>query len=140
LTRHGQHFPQLQIACSLPDNLPPIMGHRSKFEQVLVNLITNARDAGVSTIEIFGELQPGEGRPLLRIAVSDDGPGIPADVLPRLFKSFVTTKPSGKGTGLGLRICRRLIEEMGGTIAAANRPGHGAEFVIVLPAVPGDQR
>lgn len=139
-TRHGQHLPHLQVACSLAGDLPPIMGHRSKFEQVVVNLITNARDAGVSTIEISGELQPGEGRPLLRIAVSDDGPGIPADVLPRLFKSFVTTKPRGKGTGLGLRICRRLIEEMGGTIAAGNRPGHGAEFIIVLPAVPGDQR
>jgi signal transduction histidine kinase len=69
----------------------------------------------------------------VRIVVADTGPGIPAHVLPHLFTSFVTTKPRGKGTGLGLRICRRIIEEMRGNIRAVNRPQGGARFEITLP-------
>jgi len=134
LTRHGRHQSQFKIVCALPDDLPSVVGHRSKFEQVLVNLIVNACDAGASTVEISAELESRDGRSWLRITVTDNGPGIPVDVLPRLFKSCVTTKPSGKGTGLGLRICRRQIEKMGGTIAASNRAGRGAEFLIVFPA------
>jgi two-component system C4-dicarboxylate transport sensor histidine kinase DctB len=75
-----------------------------------------------------------DGRPFLRIAVQDGGHGIAPDVLPHLFVSFVTAKPRGTGTGLGLRICRRIIEEMGGSIAAANRAEGGACFEILLPA------
>lgn len=70
------------------------------------------------------------------IAVEDDGPGIANHVLPRLFNSFVTTKPRGQGTGLGLRICRRIVEEINGTITAANRSLGGARFEIQLPAGP----
>ena len=75
-----------------------------------------------------------DGRPFLRIAVQDSGHGIAPDLLPQLFVSFVTTKPRGTGTGLGLRICRRIIEEMGGSISAANRAAGGACFEILLPA------
>ena len=71
---------------------------------------------------------------VVRIAVEDSGPGIAAEILPQLFHSFVTTKPRGKGTGLGLRICRRILEEMGGRISAANRDEGGARFEILLPA------
>ena len=66
--------------------------------------------------------------------MQDSGHGIAPDLLPQLFVSFVTTKPRGTGTGLGLRICRRIIEEMGGSIAAANRAEGGACFEILLPA------
>jgi signal transduction histidine kinase len=65
--------------------------------------------------------------------VLDNGPGIPEQVLGRLFDRMVTTKPKGAGTGLGLRICRRIVEEMQGTISAANRPEGGACFEILLP-------
>ena len=70
----------------------------------------------------------------MRVAVEDSGPGIPAEILPQLFHTFVTTKPRGKGTGLGLRICRRILEEMGGRISAGNRDCGGARFEILLPA------
>jgi C4-dicarboxylate-specific signal transduction histidine kinase len=75
-----------------------------------------------------------DSRPFVRIAVEDSGPGIAPTVLPHLFVDFVTTKPRGKGTGLGLRICRRIVEEMGGSITAANRAEGGARFEILLPA------
>jgi signal transduction histidine kinase len=86
-------------------------------------------------VEVSAGLVIENGRHFVRLTVADDGPGIPVDVLPRLFNSFVTTKSSGKGTGMGLRICRRIVEEMDGRLAAANRPQGGAEFEILLPAL-----
>ena len=70
----------------------------------------------------------------MQIAVEDSGPGISATILPQLFEAFVTTKPRGTGTGLGLRICRRIVEEMNGTNTAANLAEGGARFEVVLPA------
>jgi C4-dicarboxylate-specific signal transduction histidine kinase len=65
--------------------------------------------------------------------VSDNGPGIPADLLGQIFEPFVTTKDPGKGTGLGLAVSARLIEGMGGVIRANNNDGGGALFSVVLP-------
>jgi len=78
-----------------------------------------------------------DDRSFVRIVIEDSGPGIAVDVLPRLFDTFVTTKARGKGTGLGLRICRRIVEEMGGSISATNRTEGGARFEILLPAATG---
>ncbi|MPZ35376.1 MAG: hypothetical protein GEV13_31115 [Rhodospirillales bacterium] len=117
----------------MPDAMPRVRGHIGRLEQVLVNLINNARDAGASAIQIDGERAPDAAPPVVRLRVLDNGPGIPADVLPRLFVSFITTKPQGKGTGLGLRICRRIVEEMGGKISASNRPEDGACVEVMLP-------
>jgi signal transduction histidine kinase len=69
----------------------------------------------------------------MRIAVSDTGRGIPADLLPRVFEPWVTTKPAGRGTGLGLSITRDAIARLGGTIAADSVPGHRTTFTIELP-------
>jgi signal transduction histidine kinase len=74
-----------------------------------------------------------EGRPLVHIAVEDSGSGIAPDVLSRLFVAFITTKARGKGTGLGLRICRRIVKEMDGEISAGDRAEGGACFEILLP-------
>ncbi len=134
LTSHGVRQARGALTASVSDELPAVLGHVSKLEQVLVNLINNARDAGAPTIDVIAMPLDREGRHFVRIAVEDSGPGIAQDILPRLFLSFVTTKPRGTGTGLGLRICRRIVEEMGGTISAGNRPQGGASFEIVLPA------
>ena len=101
---------------------------------MLVNLINNARDVGGGTISIVTDAVQKDGRRFVRIAVEDSGAGISAEILPSLFVAFVTTKPSGKGTGLGLRICRRILEEMGGRISAANRAEGGARFEVLLPS------
>jgi signal transduction histidine kinase len=70
----------------------------------------------------------------LAISVSDDGPGIPPDDLPRLFEPYFTTKQAG--TGLGLAIAERIVEEHGGRIDVASRPGRGATFTLWLPPMP----
>jgi C4-dicarboxylate-specific signal transduction histidine kinase len=120
--------------------VPALVGHVGKLEQVLVNLINNACDAGSQAVGVSAAALHRDGRRFVRLTVEDDGPGISAEVLPRLFESFVTTKLRGKGTGLGLRICRRIVEEMGGSISAANRTGQrGACFEILLPAAPAGE-
>lgn len=133
MTAAGTRQARIKISMSLEEKVPSLSGHVGKLEQVLINLINNARDAGCHAIEVSAVARVDDGRPMVSIVVADDGPGIPKHVLPRLFNSFVTTKPSGKGTGLGLRICRRIVEEMGGSISAANRREGGARFEILLP-------
>ncbi len=127
---------RMTVHLSLDAELSAVRGDAGKLEQVLINLINNARDAGARTAQLSARVEESEGRRMVRITLADDGPGIPAEILPRLFNSFVTTKSSGRGTGLGLRICRRLVEEMGGSISAANRSAGGAQFDLLLPAVP----
>lgn len=133
LVRHGLAGPGTKVAVSLADDLPMMHGHASRLEQVLVNLLNNARDAGARKIDVVASAAPSETSPNIVILVEDDGPGIPVEILPLLFNRFITTKPRGAGTGLGLRICRRIVEDMGGSITAANRQQGGARFEIVLP-------
>ena len=132
---------ELDLACD--HDLPPVLGHVGRFEQVMINLINNARDALLEAdgpeerrIDIAARTILTATGTAARITVEDTGPGIPAQVLPRLFEMFVTTKSRAKGTGLGLAVCRRIVEEMGGTIAATNRPGGGACFTVLLPQAP----
>src|SRR6185295_872098 len=70
------------------------------------------------------------------VEVQDNGPGIPAEVMPRIFESFFTTKPPGLGTGLGLSISREIVRSAGGEIEAVSAPGKGALFRVRLPAAP----
>ena len=133
LTAYGMRQAGIAGSARLAEGLPAVTGDIGRLEQVLVNLLNNARDAGGRTVEVLAHAAERDGRPFLRIAVQDSGHGIAPDLLPQLFVSFVTTKP--RGTGLGLRICRRIIEEMGGSISAANRAEGGACFEILLPAV-----
>ncbi len=134
LTGHGVREAGMTLQEGLDPRLPTVLGDAGHLAQVLVNLINNARDAGGAAISIATGTVQVNGRTFVRIAVEDSGHGIPSEILPRLFTSFVTTKPSGKGTGLGLRICHRIVEEMGGRISAANRVEGGARFEIILPS------
>jgi signal transduction histidine kinase len=70
---------------------------------------------------------------VIRVVIADNGGGVPADVVENLFEPFVTTKPTGEGTGLGLAMSRDIIEDHKGTLSLANREGEGATFVIELP-------
>jgi signal transduction histidine kinase len=118
--------PQLPAAAVMVDGDP------AQIHQVFVNLLLNGMDAagrgGVLHVVVSEPDTPGGG---CRIAFRDSGRGIPEEALPQLFEPFVTTKE--RGMGLGLAISRRIVEEHGGTIAAANCPDGGAEFVVTLP-------
>lgn len=111
-----------------PDPLPLLADPR-QLRQVVVNLILNALDAmpGGGTLEVAAA-PTGDGAEL---TVTDTGTGIPADILPRLFEPFATGKETG--LGLGLVVSKRIVEDHGGTISGANRPGGGARFVVRLP-------
>ncbi len=102
------------------------------LSQVLVNLVINAAQATEwqGRVVVAAEVRDGQGV----IVVEDDGPGIPPEVLPRLFSPFYTTKPAGQGSGLGLAVSRHLLSQFEGRLVAANRPvGTGARFTITLP-------
>jgi signal transduction histidine kinase len=126
-----------QVKVDLPPGLPPVFATPRRLVQVLINLLVNAGDAieeaGVvpGTILVRGEVR-GQHVVLL---IEDNGPGFPPEVLPRLFESFFTTKGPEKGTGLGLVICRELLEQCGATLAAENREEGGARLRIQWPAL-----
>ncbi|MEM9044383.1 MAG: ATP-binding protein [Pseudomonadota bacterium] len=129
----------------------PVMADRHQLEQVLMNLVVNARDAmpkgGTVLLEtdnlvlqretIINDVAVPAGD-YVEIEVSDEGTGIPADVLDRIFEPFFTTKAQGQGTGLGLSTVYGIIKQSGGFIFAQNRVDHGACFRILLPAVSSE--
>lgn len=119
--------------------------------QVLMNLVVNARDAmphgGKITISIENRVWtdatmathsgPGPGRYVM-LSVSDTGCGMTEEVKARLFEAFFTTKAEGKGTGLGLATCRKIIQQSGAAICVESEPGKGATFRIYFPQVEGN--
>jgi PAS domain S-box-containing protein len=117
---------------------PSPIGRAGRLRQVLLNLIVNAAhaipegDPAHHVVSVTARADGGR----VAIDVSDTGPGVPEELRARIFEPFFTTKPVGKGTGLGLWVCRRAVEELGGEIAVRNRPGGGAVFRVSLPAVP----
>ena len=115
--------------------LPRLECQVSQLNQVFLNLIMNAaqaiEEAGVVTVSTATH-----GR-FIRITVEDTGSGIPADVLPRIFEPYFTTKPQGIGTGLGLAIARDIVAEHGGTLTVNSQVGSGTTFQIELPIPTG---
>ncbi len=107
----------------------PVRGAR--IEQILLNLITNAADAGGSGVTLTVTVRRTGER--FEVEVADDGPGIAADVIETIFEPFFTTKPEGVGTGLGLAISRRLARAMGGDLTARNIEPRGAVFTLTVP-------
>lgn len=122
----------LEIACDIAAGLPPVASNPMLLDQVLQNLLKNARDAMNGSGAVFLALQAAAGGVLLEVC--DEGPGLPAGVIDRVFDPFFTTKAPGRGTGLGLSICYGILSELGGRIECGNRPQGGACFRLFLPA------
>jgi signal transduction histidine kinase len=116
---------------------PPVKGSPNKLGQVMTNLLVNAMqalpDRSRSENRIVVSLAPDEAEGWVRLAVEDNGEGIPDEVRERIFDPFFTTKAQG-GTGLGLAISKRIVEEAGGRIEVSSRPGKGTTFTVHLPA------
>jgi two-component system cell cycle sensor histidine kinase/response regulator CckA len=126
----------------------PVVADAGHIEQVLLNLLVNARDAmprgGTVVIEIDNveNTAPAEGfrgGAAVRIRVSDTGAGIPASILPRIFQPFFTTKESGKGTGLGLATCYGIVRQAHGAISVESTVGVGTTFTILIPKAADDE-
>jgi two-component system sensor histidine kinase HydH len=114
-----------------PDGPVTVSADAGQVRGLLVNLLLNACDAMPRGGRVSVEVGASGGD--ARLTVCDTGPGIAADVLPKLFTPFVSTKPTG--TGLGLSVCRRVARDHGGDITADNRPEGGACFTVTLPGV-----
>ena len=119
---------------SYDPSLPPLLADHDKLTQVILNLLKNALEATPpgGTITVGTRVQPTrEKAEQVEVFISDTGSGIPAEDHDRIFDLFFTTKP--RGTGLGLPICRRIVEDHGGSIAAESQPGQGTTFILRLP-------
>lgn len=118
------------VTLDLEPELPCVLAIGSELNQVWLNLIDNALDAVAKEGRVNISARLELDRVVVRVV--DDGPGIPADVVPRVFDPFFTTKPPGQGTGLGLEITRRLLRQAHGDIDVQSRPGM-TEFRVSLP-------
>jgi signal transduction histidine kinase len=144
LLKHRTARLKHSLELDLNRDISKILADAGSLRQLLMNLLLNAiyftpeggsisirTEAGESSQEeLFGS-SPGS----IRLSVSDTGAGIPGEVVDKIFDPFFTTKPVGEGTGLGLTICHRIVEEHGGTIDVRSEPGRGATFIITLPAI-----
>jgi len=130
---HVAHLTRIKFLFDLADDLPPVMTDPAGIRQVLNNLIINASDAlgdKGGELKLSTRIDYAKDN-ILVLELQDNGPGFPAELLDRIFEPYVTTKSSG--SGLGLPISRRIIEENGGTMRATNLPEGGAVVIIHLP-------
>ncbi|XXT19003.1 HAMP domain-containing sensor histidine kinase [Sorangium sp. So ce429] len=130
-------FRGVELARNVAPDVPPVPLSHGRLVQVLLNLLLNAADAvprarGGARVALRASRGADGGA---RIEVEDNGPGIAEAVRETLFEPFITTKQVGEGTGLGLAVCRGLVEAAGGSIGVEQAEGGGARFVVLLPAV-----
>ena len=134
--RRNASLLETSLELDLDQELPPLLGDKIQLQQVFMNLLLNAFDAvrevvpALRRIAISTRQEPG----CQRVEVRDSGPGIPQASLGQVFDPFFTTRP--QGLGLGLPICRALLEAHGGTIQVDTPAGGGARFTVLLPDRP----
>jgi two-component system, cell cycle sensor histidine kinase and response regulator CckA len=139
----------ITMSINLDQDVPPVLADAGKIEQVLVNLVVNARDAMPNGGEVAISIEPAilepgarvspsvSGGAYVAISVVDTGEGISADDLPYIFEPFFTTKEDGVGTGLGLSTVYGIVAQSGGGIEVAAPPSGGTRMTIYLPAAAG---
>ena len=130
--RSKARLKSVEIDLRLPDQLPTVEGYGGELNQVWANLVDNAIDA---TPGGHVRVEAAAAPDAVVVRVTDDGPGIPAEVASRVFDPFFTTKEIGQGTGLGLEIARRIVQRHRGAIDMTTGPG-GTEFCVSLPMSP----
>src|SRR5204863_5831295 len=139
------HVPRgdVRVDVVLPEHLAPIQGDPHQLRQLFTNLFTNAFEAmtGKGVVRLAAQQLPAEEEPtvgsethavpMILVEVADNGPGVPPDVMDRIFSPFFTTKP--QGSGLGLAIVRKIVDAHDGRIDVGERPGGGTVFRVTLP-------
>jgi two-component system cell cycle sensor histidine kinase/response regulator CckA len=139
----------IHFAISPPERLWPIQADATQFNQVLINLCINARDAmprggrievvsqNVNVDAALANANPGtRPGPFVRISVVDSGSGIAPSIIDKIFDPFFTTKPAGKGTGLGLSMVAGILKSHGGFVQVESELGRGSKFHLFFPAFP----
>ncbi len=139
-TLAGRLLPEnIEFVVDAEDGLWPVLADPAQIQQVLMNLVVNARDAMPEggRLEVVARNAPGNmterGGDFVRIDVSDTGVGVPAGMHDRIFEPFVTTKAPGAGTGLGLSTAHGIVTQAGGKILLESDEGEGARFTVLLP-------
>lgn len=128
---------QIVIETQFTNERLKIMGNYGKLQQIIINLISNARDALEERPTKVITIITGKKDNWTEIRVSDTGQGIPSHLHTKIFEKFFTTKPVGKGTGLGLDIISTIVGQMQGKITVESKENEGTTFVILLPTVEG---
>jgi len=129
----------ITLTTDLAPDLPSILGDSHEIQQVFTNVITNAQQAMSANGEhgrLLLRTHAGDGR--VAVEITDDGPGIPPHVLPRVFEPFFSTKKQGEGTGLGLSVSYGIMRDHGGELLVETRPGEGTTFSAVFPAATSE--
>jgi signal transduction histidine kinase len=124
------------VQTSLPTAIPRVLGDRVQLQQVIMNLVMNGADAMNSVTgrpKILRIESHAEGAASVRVSVKDTGAGIDKTIAHRIFDPLFTTKPTGMG--MGLAICRGIVEAHGGRLWASPGPSHGADFHFTIPSV-----
>jgi signal transduction histidine kinase len=139
LLAHDPRLRRLGVRADVAPGVPPVDGDPDQLQQVLLNLLLNARDAldgavdgraGAIVVQVTHDAAAGE----VELCVQDDGPGVPEALRERIFEPFFSTKPVGRGTGLGLAVTRDLVRAHGGRLELESRPGD-TRFRVRLPAL-----
>lgn len=130
-------FRQVPIRIQAPPEPLEVFADPDPLRQVLVNLLLNAAQAMGGSGEVAVTLERAGEQ--VSLTVDDSGPGVPLELRERIFDPFFSTKGSGEGTGLGLSLCRKLMEEQGGSLFVADAPAGGARFGLLLPVASGEK-
>jgi two-component system cell cycle sensor histidine kinase/response regulator CckA len=130
---------KIEFECNCDENLWQVVVDRSQIEQVLLNLILNARDAmpdggHISLQTVNREVAHLQTGKFVQVLVHDTGAGMSESVRARIFEPFFTTKNVGQGTGLGLPMCHGIVQQSGGWIDVNSEPGRGSTFSVMLPS------
>jgi two-component system, NtrC family, sensor kinase len=129
-------FQNIDLERDLDPELPLVHSDIQQMNHLFMNIILNAAQAmqGKGDLKVKTSHLPDKN--IVRIEISDTGPGIPEEILPHIFDPFFTTKQEGEGTGLGLSLVYGIVKNQGGAVKAENMPGGGAAFIIDLPVTP----
>jgi signal transduction histidine kinase len=131
----GMGLPKGVVTAEWPEGLPPVYGDPRQIDQVFNNLVKNAWEALAGTpepkIAVSARLDADPN--FILVGVKDNGPGIPPEILEKIWVSFFTTKGGRGGTGLGLSACMEIVRQNNGKIWVESQVGHGATFYVLLP-------